>query len=41
MIDAVLMRVVDAILAGDPERARTAMEEHCDGTSALLRGLLG
>jgi len=32
---------VEAILAGDPERARTAMEEHCDGTSALLRGLLG
>jgi GntR family transcriptional repressor for pyruvate dehydrogenase complex len=33
--------VVDAILRGDPDPARTAMEEHCDATSALLRGLLG
>lgn len=33
-------RVVDAILAGDPGAARTAMEEHCDGTAELLRGLL-
>jgi DNA-binding FadR family transcriptional regulator len=33
-------RVVDAILAGDPGVARTAMEEHCDGTAELLRGLL-
>ena len=33
-------RIVDAILAGDPLAARTAMEEHCDGTSELLRGLL-
>ena len=33
--------VVAAILAGDPDTARTAMEEHCDATSALLRGLLG
>ena len=32
--------VVEAVLAGDPERARRAMEEHCDGTSALLRGFL-
>jgi len=32
--------VVDAILAGDADAARAAMEEHCDGTSALLRGLL-
>ncbi|HVQ89114.1 MAG TPA: GntR family transcriptional regulator [Actinomycetes bacterium] len=31
---------VEAILVGDPERARAAMEEHCDATSALLRGLL-
>ncbi len=33
--------VVAAILAGDPDTARTTMEEHCDATSALLRGLLG
>jgi DNA-binding FadR family transcriptional regulator len=34
-------RVVDAILGGDPEVAHTAMQEHCDGTAELLRGLLG
>ncbi len=33
--------VVDAILRGDHDAARTAMEEHCDATSALLRGLIG
>jgi GntR family transcriptional repressor for pyruvate dehydrogenase complex len=33
--------IVTAILEGDPEAARLAMEEHCDATSALLRGLLG
>ena len=33
--------VVRAILAGDPEQARRAMEEHCDATAALLRGLIG
>lgn len=33
-------RVVAAILAGDPERARQVMESHCDATAALLRGLL-
>ena len=33
--------VVAAVLAGDGPAARTAMEEHCDATSALLRGLLG
>lgn len=33
--------VVAAILQGDPSRARAAMEEHCDATSALLRGLIG
>lgn len=33
--------IVEAILSGDPDTARTAMEEHCDATSALLRGLLG
>lgn len=30
-----------AILRGDPVRARRTMEEHCDDTAALLRGLLG
>jgi DNA-binding FadR family transcriptional regulator len=34
-------RVVDAILAGDAGGARQTMEEHCDGTAELLRGLLG
>jgi GntR family transcriptional regulator, transcriptional repressor for pyruvate dehydrogenase complex len=34
-------RVVDCVLAGNPEGARGAMEAHCDATSALLRGLLG
>ncbi len=34
-------QVVAAILAGDADAARTTMEEHCDATSALLRGLLG
>lgn len=33
--------VVRAILRGRPERARAAMEEHCDDTAALLRGLVG
>lgn len=33
--------IVQAILGGDPEAARIGMEEHCDATSALLRGLLG
>jgi GntR family transcriptional repressor for pyruvate dehydrogenase complex len=33
--------IVRAILAGKPERARRAMEEHCDDTAALLRGLVG
>jgi GntR family transcriptional repressor for pyruvate dehydrogenase complex len=33
--------IVAAILAGDPNRARRAMEQHCDDTAALLRGLLG
>ena len=33
--------LVRAILGGQPERARRAMEEHCDDTAALLRGLLG
>jgi GntR family transcriptional regulator, transcriptional repressor for pyruvate dehydrogenase complex len=33
--------IVAAILAGSPARARKAMEQHCDDTAALLRGLLG
>ncbi len=32
--------IIAAILAGEPERARAAMEEHLDGTAALLRGFL-
>ncbi|HEV7899943.1 MAG TPA: FCD domain-containing protein [Planosporangium sp.] len=39
--DAQHARIVEAILAGDPGAARTAMEEHCDATAELLRGLLG
>jgi GntR family transcriptional regulator, transcriptional repressor for pyruvate dehydrogenase complex len=34
-------RIVQAILTGDADRARSVMEEHCDATSALLRGLIG
>jgi GntR family transcriptional repressor for pyruvate dehydrogenase complex len=34
-------QVVAAILGGDADRARAVMEEHCDATSALLRGLIG
>jgi len=33
-------RIVRAVLAGQPSRARRAMEDHCDDTAALLRGLL-
>jgi GntR family transcriptional repressor for pyruvate dehydrogenase complex len=33
--------LVRAILAGNAERARQVMEEHCDDTAALLRGLVG
>jgi GntR family transcriptional repressor for pyruvate dehydrogenase complex len=33
--------LVRAVLAGDAERARRVMEEHCDDTAALLRGLVG
>ncbi|MEU7866178.1 FCD domain-containing protein [Dactylosporangium sp. NPDC049140] len=39
--DAQHERVVEAILAGDPAVARSEMEQHCDGTATLLRGLLG
>ena len=34
-------RIVAAVLAGQPARARAAMGEHVDGTAALLRGFLG
>ncbi len=33
-------RIVRAIAAGEPAAARAAMEEHLDGTTALLRGFL-
>ena len=33
--------VVRAVLQGRPEAARRAMEQHCDDTAALLRGLIG
>jgi GntR family transcriptional repressor for pyruvate dehydrogenase complex len=33
--------VVRAVLDGRPDRARRAMEQHCDDTAALLRGLVG
>jgi DNA-binding FadR family transcriptional regulator len=32
--------ITEAILAGDADRARSAMAEHLDGTAALLRGFL-
>lgn len=32
--------ICTAILNGRPDRARTVMEDHCDDTAALLRGLL-
>jgi GntR family transcriptional repressor for pyruvate dehydrogenase complex len=33
--------LVRAILTRRPDRARRVMEEHCDDTAALLRGLVG
>ena len=39
--DAQHRTMIEAIVAGDPALARGAMEEHCDATGALLRGLLG
>jgi len=33
-------RITRAIAAGEPAAARAAMEEHLDGTTALLRGFL-
>jgi DNA-binding FadR family transcriptional regulator len=35
------LAIVEAILAGDPIAARTAVAEHLAGTAALLRGFLG
>jgi DNA-binding FadR family transcriptional regulator len=32
--------IAEAILAGEPQRARLAVAEHLDGTAALLRGFL-
>ncbi len=32
--------LLDAVLDGEPTRARRVMESHCDDTAALLRGLL-
>ncbi len=34
------VRVIEAILGGQAESARVEMEEHVDGTAALLRGFL-
>jgi GntR family transcriptional repressor for pyruvate dehydrogenase complex len=39
--DAQHAALARAVLAGHAERARQTMEEHCDDTAALLRGLLG
>ncbi|GAB3118544.1 FadR/GntR family transcriptional regulator [Glaciibacter psychrotolerans] len=33
-------KIVRAILDGEADTARFVMEEHCDGTAALLKGLL-
>jgi DNA-binding FadR family transcriptional regulator len=33
--------IVEAIMAGDPQRARNAVAEHLSGTGSLLRGFLG
>jgi GntR family transcriptional repressor for pyruvate dehydrogenase complex len=33
--------IVTAIIKGEATKARRAMEQHCDDTAALLRGLLG
>jgi GntR family transcriptional repressor for pyruvate dehydrogenase complex len=34
-------RIVSAILTGRADRAHEVMQQHCDDTAALLRGLLG
>ena len=31
--------IVQAIVAGDADTARSTMEKHCDATAALLKGL--
>lgn len=33
--------IVSAVLAGNPRKAARVMNEHCEDTAALLRGLLG
>ena len=33
--------ILEAVLAGEADPARRVMEDHCDDTAALLRGLLG
>lgn len=33
-------QIVKSILEGNPEKARSVMEDHCDATAALLKGLL-
>lgn len=38
--DAQHAAIVDAILAGQEDKARVEMEEHVDGTAALLHGFL-
>jgi len=38
--DAQHRAIVEAILSGDAPGARLAMEEHLEGTAALLRGFL-
>ncbi len=38
--DAQHRAILGAVLAGEPSRARRVMEDHCDDTAALLRGLL-
>jgi DNA-binding GntR family transcriptional regulator len=32
--------IIDAVLAGDADRARREVAEHLEGTAALLRGFL-
>jgi GntR family transcriptional repressor for pyruvate dehydrogenase complex len=39
--DAQHESILHAVLDGQTEKARQTMEEHCDDTAALLRGLLG
>ena len=34
-------QICRAIVDGRADRARKVMEDHCDDTAALLRGLLG